>query len=190
MTRVVAGTAGGRRLAVPAGRGTRPTSERVREAMFSSLTSMLGSLEGCVVLDLYAGSGALGIEALSRGATSCLFVERDPRTAQVLRANLTSTGLAGGQVRVGDVGTVIAGGAPVVGDLALLDPPYDEPVSTVLDVLAALVGGGWLSESALVVLERSSREAEPAWPAGLGPVRERRYGQTRLWYLRREVDHP
>jgi 16S rRNA (guanine966-N2)-methyltransferase len=158
--------------------------------MFSTVTSLLGGLGGCVVLDLYAGSGALGLEALSRGAASCLFVEQDPRAAQVLRANLTNTGLSGGRVRVGDVASVLATAAPAPADLALLDPPYDEPASTVRAALARLVTGGWLGEGAVVVLERSVREAEPTWPAGLEVVRERRYGQTRLWYLRQSADDP
>src|SRR5512135_696597 len=125
MTRVVAGTAGGRRLAVPRGQSTRPTSDRAREGLFSALESMLGGLAGARVLDLYAGSGAVGLEAASRGAVAVLLVESDRRALEAVRANVAALGLPGTQVRGDTVERVAAvpnPGAPY--DLAFLDPPY------------------------------------------------------------------
>lgn len=188
MTRLVAGSAGGRRLVVPAGTATRPTSERVREAMFSALTSMLGDWDGVAVLDLYAGSGALGLEALSRGAQRCLFVDSDRRAIAALQRNVASTGLAGATVRAGDVASVVSSPPESCAHLALLDPPYARPADEVIGVLASLVANGWLAPDAVVVVERSAREAPPHWPQGLTSERERRYGETRLWYLRRSDD--
>ena len=126
MMRVVAGTARGRRLAVPAGGATRPTSARVREAVFNSLHS-LGAVEESSVLDLYAGTGALGIEALSRGAAEAVFVERDRDAAACLRSNLAAMGMVGrAAVIASDVGAALAGSslADRVFDLAVIDPPY------------------------------------------------------------------
>lgn len=189
MTRIIAGEAKGRRLAVPPGSGTRPTTDRVREAMFSTLESMLGSLAGLAVLDLWAGSGALGLEALSRGAASCTFVERDRRTAAVLRANIAASGLPGAVVVVGDVVRVLAASPDLPVDLVLADPPYDTAGSDVADVIGRLAAHGWLAPDAVVVLERPLREPDPDRAWGLPVVADRRYGQTRLWYLRESVDH-
>lgn len=123
MTRIIGGVAGGRRLAVPP-RGTRPTTDRVRESLFNILAARR-ELTGLAVLDLYAGSGALGLEALSRGAATALFVESDPRAAAVIARNIDTLGLPGATLRRGAVAAVLAGGAATAVDLVLADPPYD-----------------------------------------------------------------
>ena len=182
MTRLIAGTAGGRRLAVPPS-GVRPTGDRAREGLFNSLGTLL-DLDGAVVLDLYAGSGALGLEALSRGAAEVVFVESGPRVLPVLRANLAAVGLPGGRVVAGSVPSVVAGPAAARFDLVLADPPYATPVTEVLGVLAHLVQGEWLAPGAVVVVERSSREEPFEWPTPLAALRERRYGEAMLRYGR------
>lgn len=184
MTRVVAGRVGGRRIAVPP-RGTRPTSERVREAIFSALAARM-DLDGARVLDLYAGSGALGIEALSRGAAHALFVESDRRASEVLRRNLDELGLAGGEVRPTAVAPAIAGSPPAEPyDLVLADPPYAMAAEQLREVLGSLVGNGWLAPGALLVVERAARSGELGWPDGVEPVTTRRYGDTLVCYGRR-----
>ena len=176
--RVVAGTARGRRLQVPPGPGTRPTSDRAREGLFSSLQSLL-DLEGARVLDLYAGTGALGLEALSRGAVSATLVEDDPGALRVARANADAVGLPGAHV-VGDrAERFLAGAAEPRYDLALLDPPYELPAAQLAEVLERLLP--WLSEDAVVV-ERRTRDAPLRWPQGLAALRSRRYGEATLWY--------
>ena len=175
----MAGTAGGRRLKVPP-KGTRPTSERVREALFNALETA-GELDGARVLDLYAGSGALGLEALSRGAADALFVESDRRALDVLRGNVAALGL-GGTVRAGQVETVVAAPAPARFDLVLADPPYAVDAAALGKVLAALAEGGWLGESALVVVERAARDGEPDWPAGFSLTRAKKYGDTAVFW--------
>jgi 16S rRNA (guanine966-N2)-methyltransferase len=182
VTRVIAGTAGGRRLRVPPA-GVRPTGERAREGLFNSLATLL-DLDGAAVLDLYAGSGALGLEALSRGAATVLFVESSPRVLPVLEANLAAVGLPGGRIQRGSVPTVVAGRPPQPFDLVLADPPYATPAAEVADVLGTLVTGGWLAPEAVVVVERSSREAAWEWPTPLVGLRERRYGEALLRYGR------
>jgi 16S rRNA (guanine966-N2)-methyltransferase len=185
MTRIIAGTAGGRRISVPEGRNTRPTSDRAREALFSSVQSDLGSLDGVRTMDLYAGSGAIGLEALSRGAAHALLVEADRRAAQVLRGNIQTLGLPGARLVADRVERVIGAdntGAPY--DLVVADPPYAVTDAEVAGVLADLVGRGWLAEDAVVVVERSKRGAEPSWPEGLERDRSRVYGEAVLWYAR------
>jgi 16S rRNA (guanine966-N2)-methyltransferase len=182
MTRVIAGRAGGRRLAVPR-TGVRPTGDKARGALFNSLGSML-DLEGAAVLDLYAGSGALGLEALSRGARSVLLVENGAGVLPVLRANLATVGLPGGRVLAGSVPTVVAGTAPERFDLVLADPPYATPADEVLDVLGDLVAGGWLAPEAVLVVERARRDDPWEWPTPLVGVRDRRYGEAVLRYGR------
>ena len=189
MTRIIAGTAGGRRLAVPAGSRTRPTADRAREAMFSSVESLAGPLGGARVLDLYAGSGALGLEALSRGAVSALLVESDPRVLRTLRANVLAVGLSGADVVGEPVERVVAApprGGPV--DLVLADPPYSTEPERVERVLADLVAAGWLNPGAVVVVERPSRGPALTWPPGLVAERDRRYGEALLWYGRAPGD--
>lgn len=184
MTRIVAGELGGRRLVVPPGRGTRPTSDRVREALFSALGAML-DLPGARMADLYAGSGALGFEALSRGCAHALFVESDARAVATLRRNIAALGV-GDSARLvgGPVERVVAEPPAEPYDLVVADPPYaldDERLTAVLTGLAA----GWLADDAVVVLERATRSGEPSWVPGISPVRGRRYGETTLWYGRR-----
>ena len=176
----MAGGAGGRRIAVPPS-GTRPTADRVREAVFSALEARM-DLDGARVLDLYAGSGALGLEALSRGAAHALFVESDARAAAVVRRNAAGLGLPGADVRTTTVGSVLAGPPDARYDLVLLDPPYELADADLTGVLAALADGGWLAASALLVVERSARSAAPAWSAGVSPFTERRYGDTCVHY--------
>src|SRR5579859_6458659 len=147
MTRVIAGTAGGRRLSVPAGRDTRPTSDRAREGLFATVQAIRGPLTGASVLDLYAGSGAVGLEALSRGAARALLVEADPRAARAIRANIAALGLAGAQLAAARVERVLARG-PGDGpryDVAFADPPYALAGGEIAAVLTALAEGGWLA---------------------------------------------
>lgn len=178
MTRVVGGVARGRLLATPAGRRTRPTSDRAREGLFNTLAGLL-DLAGARVLDLYAGSGAVGLEALSRGASHALLVDSDPHAVRVLRANVATLGLDGAEVRAAPVGRVLAAAPPAPYDLAFLDAPYSVAVE---GALAALVAHGWLRPGAICVVERASRGPGPAWPPGLSPLRARRYGEATLWY--------
>ena len=153
MTRIVGGVAGGRRLVVPP-RGTRPTTDRVRESLFNILTARL-DLTGLAVLDLYAGSGALGLEALSRGAASALFVESDQRSAAVIGRNIAALGLAGATLRRGAVAAVLAGGAASPVDLVLADPPYDVDSAEIDRVLSTLNADGWVHEGTVAVVERA-----------------------------------
>jgi 16S rRNA (guanine966-N2)-methyltransferase len=178
VTRIIAGAAGGRRIAVPPA-GTRPTSDRVREALFSALEHDPG-LEGAAVLDLCSGSGALGLEALSRGAAHALFVESDRRAASVLRRNVAHVGLPGAVVRVAPAAAVLGAPAEREYDVVLLDPPYDVPAGEVAGWLAAAARHGWLAADAVVVVERAGREGPFPWPAPLRRGRERRYGDTTL----------
>jgi 16S rRNA (guanine966-N2)-methyltransferase len=182
VTRLIAGLAGGRRLRVPPS-GVRPTGDRAREGLFNSLGTLL-DLDGATVLDLYAGSGALGLEALSRGAGSVVLVENGPRVLPVLRANVAAVGLAGARVVAGSVPTVTAGAPPARFDLVLADPPYAVPAEEVRGVLGSLVTGEWLAPGAVVVVERSSREQPWEWPTPLTAVRDRRYGEALLRYGR------
>jgi len=182
MTRIVAGVAGGRRLTAPPGRETRPTSDRVREALFASLRSEVGELEGLDVLDLYAGSGAVGCEALSRGARSVLFVESARNAVACIRRNLRELGLAGGEVRAADVERLVSAPADHAYDIAFLDPPYAVSDERVRGVLSALLRHGWLVPEAVVVVERATRGGPFTWPDGFEPLRSRRYGETTLWY--------
>ncbi|MDB1089621.1 16S rRNA (guanine(966)-N(2))-methyltransferase RsmD [Streptomyces sp. ACA25] len=185
MTRVIAGSAGGRRLAVPPGRGTRPTSDRAREGLFSSWEALSGPLDGARVLDLYAGSGAVGLEALSRGAAHALLVEADGRAARTVRDNVRALGLPGAEVRSARAEQILAGPAPGERyDLAFLDPPYPVTDEVVREILLTLRTQGWLTGGALVTVERSTRGGTFRWPAGYEELRSRRYGEGTLWYGR------
>lgn len=177
MPRIVAGAAGGRRLSVPS--TARPTTDRVREALFNVLAARL-DFDGLRVLDLYAGSGALGLEALSRGAASALLVESDRRAADVIAANIATVGLPGAVLRRGSVTAVLAAGAPTPVDLVLADPPYDLDASVVNDVLDSLSRNGWVRPGAVVVIERPAGAPELTWPPGWVVWPSRRYGDTRL----------
>ncbi|WP_238012994.1 16S rRNA (guanine(966)-N(2))-methyltransferase RsmD [Dactylosporangium sp. AC04546] len=187
MTRIVAGALGGRRLTVPAGQGTRPTSDRVREALFSTLDHV-ADLDGARFADLYAGSGAVGLEACSRGAVHVLLAEADAKAARIARSNIAALGV-GDRVRlVADkVERLLAGTPDEPYDVVFLDPPYAVADERVHEVLRALVER-WLAGDAVVVVERSSRGAPMAWPEGLREHAERRYGETTLWYARRDPD--
>jgi 16S rRNA (guanine966-N2)-methyltransferase len=210
VARVIAGEAGGRRLAVPDGRDTRPTSDRAREGLFATISSMVGPLAGARVLDLYAGSGAVGLEALSRGAEHVLLVEHGARAARVIRQNIEAIGLPGAEViadrveRVlarrptpagGQDGTAPAGGqdgtAPAGGqhgtvqawyDVVFADPPYALADAGVSRVLILLAEQGWLAPGALVIVERATRSGPLSWPDGFVPDRARRYGEATFWY--------
>lgn len=185
MTRIIAGAAGGRRLAVPDGQGTRPTSDRAREALFSSLESTLvGGLVGRRFLDLYAGSGAVGLEALSRGASHATLVESDAKALRTLRQNVTALGLAAEVVGM-TVERAVAAPARAPFDVAFADPPYSLPPAELAAVLADLLAGDWLTPDGVVVVERPSRERDWVWPTGLEELRHRAYGEAVLRYARR-----
>jgi 16S rRNA (guanine966-N2)-methyltransferase len=184
MTRIISGLAGGRRIYTPPGRLTRPTSDRVREALFSRLEH-LEVVNHANVLDLYAGSGALGLEAASRGAASVLLVESDRAAAAVVRKNIAELGLPRVSVRADTVERALLSGpssGEVPCDLVLADPPYDLTEDALADVLNLLVTHGWLSDDALVVVERSARSPAPRWPEAIDAAGERRYGETKMWF--------
>jgi 16S rRNA (guanine966-N2)-methyltransferase len=206
VARVIAGEAGGRRLAVPGGRDTRPTSDRAREGLFATIVSMLGSLDGARVLDLYAGSGAVGLEALSRGAEHVLLVEHGARAARVIRENIEAIGLSGAVLAADRVERVLARGPAPAGaqdapagaqdapagaqddtvggryDVVFADPPYALADAAVSQVLSLLAGQGWLAPGALVIVERATRSGPVNWPDGFVPDRARRYGEATFWY--------
>ncbi|WP_240136809.1 16S rRNA (guanine(966)-N(2))-methyltransferase RsmD [Streptomyces sp. MUM 178J] len=185
MTRVIAGAAGGRRLAVPPGNGTRPTSDRAREGLFSSWESLLGGFHGVRIADLYAGSGAVGLEALSRGAAHALLVEADPRAARTVRENVRALGLPGAELRTGKAEQIVTGPAPAEPyDLVFLDPPYAVTDDDLREILLTLRLQGWLAGDAVATVERSTRGGEFVWPKGFEPLRARRYGEGTLWYGR------
>ena len=183
MTRIVAGQWGGRRLETPKGDGTRPTSDRVREAMFSSLESELGGLDGVRVLDLFAGSGALGLEALSRGAEHADLVESDRQAASVIARNITELGATGAQLHRTTVERFVGALPPEPYDLVLLDPPYALSTDEVGVLLTAVVQAGGLEPDGVVVVERSKRTAF-VWPDVFTALRDKVYGETHLWYGR------
>ncbi|HUH67830.1 MAG TPA: 16S rRNA (guanine(966)-N(2))-methyltransferase RsmD [Mycobacterium sp.] len=178
MTRIIGGVARGRRIAVPP-RGTRPTTDRVRESLFNIVTARR-ELTGLAVLDLYAGSGALGLEALSRGAASALIVESEQRSAAVIARNIEALRLTGATLRRGAVSAVLAAGTASPVDLVLADPPYDIEAAEVDAVLAALTTHGWVHEGTVAVVERAATSAPLTWPAGWSLWPERVYGDTRL----------
>jgi len=151
----------------------------VRESLFNVLASRI-DFAGMAVLDLYAGSGALGLEALSRGATSAVFVETDHRAAAVIAKNIATLGAHAAVVRRGPVAVVLAGGADKSVDLVFADPPYDVPAADIEEMLVALVGGGWVRAGTVVVVERGAAGPEVVWPDGWEPWPSRRYGDTRI----------
>ncbi|HET7387210.1 MAG TPA: 16S rRNA (guanine(966)-N(2))-methyltransferase RsmD [Nocardioidaceae bacterium] len=182
MTRIIGGTAGGRRIRTPTGEQTRPTSDRVREALFSAVDSAVGSLEGLRFLDLYAGSGAVGLEARSRGAGVVTLVERDRRTARLIHDNVGALGLSQVEVVVGGVSATLDVAPRAPYDIVFCDPPYALPEPDVADDLHALAGNDWLDAGTLVVVERSSRSPRPEWPMGYDVAPPRTYGETVLWF--------
>ncbi|QNE17604.1 16S rRNA (guanine(966)-N(2))-methyltransferase RsmD [Kribbella qitaiheensis] len=182
MTRIIGGAAGGRRIVVPPGSGTRPTTDRLREAMFSSLEAEFGSFDGLAVMDLYAGSGAIGLEALSRGAARVVLVESDRTAADVVAANVKVVGLPGATVLTRPAEKVASGdnsAGPF--DLVFADPPYKLETLELQEVLTSLRDNGWLTEDAVVVVERGKREPWE-WPEGFSALRDRKYGEARIWY--------
>jgi 16S rRNA (guanine966-N2)-methyltransferase len=188
---VIAGRARGRRLAVPQGGGTRPTSDRAREGLFSSWESVLGTFDGIRVADLYAGSGAVGLEALSRGASHALLVEADARAARVCRDNAGALGLSGAEVRAARAEQVVRevpAGGPY--HLVFLDPPYAVGDDDLREILLTMTTQDWLCGGAVVTVERSTRGGAFGWPAGFEPLRSRRYGEGTLWYGRTTAPTP
>lgn len=186
MTRIIAGVAGGRRLLTPEGDATRPTTDRAREALFSSLESQLGGWADVRMLDVFAGSGAVGLEALSRGADHATFIEQDRRTADLIRRNLRTLDL--GEATV--VATSAARGVTRLEgrfDVVFLDPPYSYSDGDLATVLDALVADDRLVDDAIVVVERSAKSPEPPWPAGITDERRKKYGATALWYGHRHA---
>jgi 16S rRNA (guanine966-N2)-methyltransferase len=189
VSRIIAGSHGGRRLTTPPGSRTRPTTDRVREALFSAVAAWAGTAEappdealaGLAFADLFAGSGAVGLEAASRGAGPVLLVEADKRTAAVATRNVRDLGLAA-QVRTGRVETVVAAPSVQAYDVVFLDPPYELTSETLALVLAALADGGWLAPDALLVVERSRRTPELVWPPPVTETWSRSYGETVLHY--------
>ena len=188
--RIVSGAYRGRALTTPQGQATRPTSDRAREAIFNVLEHAPWSpgLSGLRVIDLFAGSGALGLEALSRGAAFCLFVETDPVARGAIRDNVETLGAKGelfGRTRIHRRDATDLGPRPasdgVAFDLAFLDPPYAKGLGEL--ALAQLAGGGWLSPGATVVFERGADEPEPVAP-GFERLDDRRYGAARVFFLR------
>ena len=191
--RIVGGSARGRRLRAPPG-GTRPTSERAREALFNRLATLL-DLDGSRVLDLYAGSGAVGLEALSRGAAYVCFVESDRRAADVLDANIAAvsagpppasrSGPVETSVRRAAVETFLAGpppGGPF--DLIFADPPYALAAEAVTGLVASVATPEWCVSGGVVVVERPARGAAVTWPGGVQELASKRYGEGVLWYGR------
>jgi 16S rRNA (guanine(966)-N(2))-methyltransferase RsmD len=151
----------------------------VREALFNVLSARI-DLQDASVLDLYAGSGALGLEALSRGAAAAVFVESDRKAAAVIAQNIEALGVTGATLRRGTVASVLAAGAEAPVDLIFADPPYDVGEAEVTDMLTALTSGGWATEGCVAVVERAASGPGPDWPAGWQPWQARRYGDTRL----------
>ncbi|GAB3822514.1 16S rRNA (guanine(966)-N(2))-methyltransferase RsmD [Tessaracoccus terricola] len=194
MSRIISGRARGKRLASPKGDATRPTTDRVKEALFSSLATWFGTvdadssqqLEGVAVLDLYSGGGGLGLEAASRGAARVVCV--DNRTGPLIRENAATAGLRV-EVNSGSVDAALKS-SPGRFDLVFIDPPYDVPTATVERILGSLVAGDALLPQALVVVERSKRSGDPSWPEPFGDVWERGYGETTLHFgaLREEQE--
>jgi 16S rRNA (guanine966-N2)-methyltransferase len=195
MTRIVAGEAGGRRLAVPPS-GTRPTSDRAREALFSSLESALGGLQGSRFLDLYAGSGAVGLEAWSRGAARVVLVESAAAAVKVLRTNVASlhdsrrVGIGPAKSGAGKIDVLpvkaerAAAELPTSGfDVIFADPPYDLPTVQVAGVLATLAQRAVPRADAIIVVERATRDRW-AWPLGYSATHARKYGDATLHYAR------
>lgn len=151
----------------------------MRESLFN-IVAARRDLTGLAVLDLYAGSGALGLEALSRGTASALFVESDQRTVAVIERNVAALGLAGARLCRGPVATVLAGGTELPVDLVLADPPYTTDTAEVEAVLAALTSHGWARPGTIAVVECNAASVPLTWPVEWSPWRSRRYGDTRL----------
>lgn len=194
--RVITGSAGGIRLAAP-GEGTRPIADKVKQSLFASLESELDDPWGAPFLDLFAGSGAAGIEALSRGAPGAVFVERDAGAARIVAENLRRTRLDGGLVIRHDVLRFLAAGAGAAGPaggpfrVTLVDPPYAD--GDLLSAALALLGDaalGWLRDDALVIAKHFWKDPPPDHAGGLVATRDRRFGETSLRWYRAAVERP
>ena len=189
MTRIVAGSRGGRRIAVPRGTGTRPTTDRVREALFSAVAAWAGtadrpaedSLSGLSFCDLYAGSGAVGLEAASRGAAPVLLVEADRVTAQLIRRNAADLGLVV-EVAAARVEQRLRQPPATAYDVVFADPPYELDAAALDGLLEACVEQRWVSPDGLMVLERSRRTPDPVWPSVVADTWTRAYGETTLHF--------
>ncbi|USR78843.1 16S rRNA (guanine(966)-N(2))-methyltransferase RsmD [Arcanobacterium pinnipediorum] len=185
MSRIIAGSARGRQLKVPTS-GTRPTSSRVREALFSHLEHR-DFIAGCAILDLFAGSGAFGLEALSRGASRAIGVDNAPDAQRVMAVNARETGLPLQCIKANVYTYVSQPGSDGPFDVIFLDPPYDFPDEHLTNILAQLPRH--LTSDGLVLVERAKRSSQPVWPPQLQAERERRWGDTRLWsaHMRQEA---
>ena len=189
MSRIIAGSRGGRRIAMPPGDRTRPTTDRVREALFSAIAAWAGtaaappeqSLAHLAFCDLYAGSGAVGLEAASRGAHPVLLVERDRRTAQLTKDNAKALGLAV-DVTISSVEQVLQRPPARPYDVVFADPPYELDTSAVNAQLQQLVANRWVAPGSLVVVERSRRTPDLTWPEAAAKRWSRAYGETVLHF--------
>jgi 16S rRNA (guanine966-N2)-methyltransferase len=189
VTRIIAGSHGGRRLRTPGQRTTRPTTDRVREAAFSAIADWAGTggqpadraLAGLAFLDLFAGSAAIALEAASRGAAPVLAVESDQKAAAVARANASDLALPV-EVAVASVERWLSGRAATAFDIVWADPPYDLPGDRLGEIVNTVVSDGWLTPGGLLVLERSSRDPAPPLPATMTLSWHRRYGETMLYF--------
>jgi 16S rRNA (guanine966-N2)-methyltransferase len=183
--RIIAGLAKGRNLISPSG-ATRPTSDRAREALFSTLESEFGSINDLTVLDLYCGSGAVGAEALSRGAAVVYAVDNDEKATSVTRQNFALleniSGIGTTSVITSSVGKFLDKTSELKFDVVFLDPPYDLPNNEIEKTLSSLVKNGFLKPSAVVAIERDSKSKRLNWPLGLKELKERKYGAATIFY--------
>ena len=187
MTRIIAGAAKGRRLKVPDSQ-VRPTSDRVREAIFNTVSTLVTDIEREDVLDLFAGTGALGLEALSRGARSATFVECAGPVIQVLRDNIATVGF-GGEVLQQDV-LRWDSALTTQASLVFLDPPYETPQTQIQQLLVRLLTLGVFTPDAIVILEGPTAWIDWDWPSGFVALRQRVYGGTCVWYGGVALDAP
>ena len=182
MTRIVAGEYGGRLLKAPSGQNTRPTSERTREALFASLQATHDLSAGPFV-DLYAGSGAVGLEAISRGAPSAYFVESDGASAAAIRANIATLGAQSRCIVLQQPAEKACHSGVTDAQTVFIDPPYDDDGDDLGETLRRLLAAGLCRSEAVIVVERAHRDGWQ-WPDGIDALRDRRYGETHLWYGR------
>ena len=181
MTRIIGGDFRGRSIKVPDAE-TRPTSSRVREAIFSSVEHAVSGLDDLRVLDLFSGSGAFGIEAISRGAAEAVLIEKDLRAADTLHSNVASFGIKNARVVIADAFTDVAqkSGRGTF-DVVFIDPPYSFEDQDVNSLITNLVQNDWLNEYALIVVERGS-QSHVDWPDSVEELRKKVYGDTSIWY--------
>ena len=181
MTRIIGGDFRGRSIKVPDAE-TRPTSSRVREAIFSSVEHAVSGLDDLRVLDLFSGSGAFGIESISRGAAEAVLIEKDLRAADTLHTNVANFGIKNARVVIADAFTDVAqkSGRGTF-DVVFIDPPYSFADQDVNSLIANLVKNDWLNDYALIVVERGSR-SQVQWPESVEELRKKVYGDTSIWY--------